>query len=118
MITGTGHGLPSDMEFRSTPAPAGSPQMARERVTTAWAYALFVSDLSSQRHYDEYAVGAAIMRARAANGGFRGCAAATAGAYGDRPETAASRMRWARHLVMQSAYKWPCTEFRNRKSSQ
>ena len=118
MITGTGRGLPKDMEFKSRPAATCSPQIARERLTTAWAYALFASDLSSQRHYDESAVAEAIMRAHAVNGGFRGCAAVTASTYGEHPETAASRMRWARHLVTQSAHRWPCADFGNRKPSQ
>ncbi|MEU4423079.1 hypothetical protein AB0F81_20840 [Actinoplanes sp. NPDC024001] len=34
-----------------------------------------------------------------AHGGVRGCAADVASEYGDHPETAAPRMRWARALV-------------------
>jgi hypothetical protein len=84
--------------------------MARERLITAWAYALFVSDLSSQCHHGESAVAAAIRSAHAAHGSFRGCAAAAAAAYGERPETAAPRMRWARLLVAQSECNWRCAD--------
>jgi hypothetical protein len=65
----------------------------------ARAEALFASDLSSQCHPSESAVGAAIRNAIRAHGGVRGCAGALGAAYGDDPETAATRMRWARRVI-------------------
>jgi hypothetical protein len=44
-------------------------------------------------------VEAAIKRALQIYGGARGCAADVAAAYGDYPELAARRMRWARSLI-------------------
>jgi hypothetical protein len=40
-----------------------------------------------------------IRSAVRAHGGVRGCAADVAAEYGDHPELAAPRMRWARELV-------------------
>jgi len=65
----------------------------------ARAEALFVSDLSIQCHPSEAAVAAAIRHAVGAHGGVRGCAAEVGAAYGDYPETAAARMRWARQVI-------------------
>ena len=68
-------------------------------LTAARAEALFTSQLAtgSQPAYD--VVNEAIRSAVRAHGGVRGCAADVAGEYGDRPEVAAPRMRWARHVV-------------------
>jgi hypothetical protein len=65
----------------------------------ARAEALFASDLSAQREYTTIEVAAAISHAIGAHNGVRGCAGQVAAAYGERPETAASRMRWARAVV-------------------
>ena len=71
--------------------------MAREtELLTARADALFTSDLSARCCYSEAEIAAAIIRAirsRSAAGGWAGEVAA---AYGEHPETAAPRMRWAR----------------------
>jgi hypothetical protein len=68
-------------------------------LTAARAEALFTSDLSAGSAHTHDQVTVAIRRAVRIHGGTRGCAGEVAAAYGDRPETAAPRMRWARHLV-------------------
>jgi hypothetical protein len=68
-------------------------------ITAARAAALFVSDLSVTDHPTSTAVEAAIRRSLTTHGGSRGCAADVAAAYGDYPEVAVPRMRWARHVV-------------------
>jgi hypothetical protein len=67
----------------------------------ARAEALFTSQLNtgSQPSYD--VVEEAIRIAVRAHGGVRGCAADVAGEYGDHPELAVPRMRWARDVVEQ-----------------
>jgi hypothetical protein len=72
--------------------------MTRDRLTAARAYALFASDLSAWDRPSPAAVTAAITSTVRAHG-TRGCACAAAAAYGEHPETAARRMRWARSLV-------------------
>lgn len=62
------------------------------------AEALFTSDVSSESSPAEGVVAAAIRRAILVHGA-RWCAGEVAAAYGDHPETAAARMRWARRLV-------------------
>jgi hypothetical protein len=73
--------------------------MAPDRMIVARAEALFASDLSIRCHPSEAAVAAAIRNAVSAHGGVRGCAGEIGAAYGDYPETAAARMRWARHVI-------------------
>src|SRR2546430_6384154 len=68
-------------------------------LTAARAEALFVSDLSTADHPSDAQVAAAIRHALRTHGGSRGCAADVAAAYGDHPELAAPRMRWARSVV-------------------
>jgi hypothetical protein len=63
------------------------------------AEALFTSDLSAFTHHTQASVQAAIRRAIRAHGGIRGCAGEVAAAYGEHPETAAPRMRWARAVA-------------------
>jgi hypothetical protein len=74
----------------------------RSQLLAARAAALFASDLSAGSRPTGAIVEAAIVRAVRAYGGTRGCVAAMAAAYGECPETAAPRMRWARRLVMSS----------------
>jgi hypothetical protein len=75
---------------------------ATYHLSTVRADALFASDL--QRH-DEPSAGqvdqaiAASVRAL----GARGCAARVAQEYGEHPDTAAVRMRWARALAASGA---------------
>jgi hypothetical protein len=68
-------------------------------LTAARAEALFTSDISATSQPSQVEVAAAIRQAVRRFGGTRGCAAEVAAAYGDRPETAAPRMRWARSVV-------------------
>jgi hypothetical protein len=68
-------------------------------LTAARAEALFTSPLSVTSQPDPGEVAAAIRTAVRAHGGTRGCAVEVAGEYGEHPETAAPRMRWARQLV-------------------
>jgi hypothetical protein len=68
-------------------------------LTAARAAALFVSDLSATEQPTNVVVEAAIKHALQTRGGTRGCAADVAAAYGDYPELAARRMRWANSLV-------------------
>lgn len=73
--------------------------MARDHLIAARAEALFASDLSIHSHPSEATVTAAIRRAVRAHGGIRGCVGEVGAAYGDYPETAAERMRWARQVI-------------------
>jgi hypothetical protein len=65
------------------------------------AEALFASSLqpSDQPTFDE--VVAAIGRSLRTHGGVSGCVDAVAAQYGEHPEEAASRMRWALSLVVE-----------------
>jgi hypothetical protein len=67
-------------------------------ISTARADALFASALQRSDQPGAAQVHQAIASAVAAFG-IRGCAARVAQAYGDYPETAALRMRWARTVV-------------------
>jgi hypothetical protein len=75
--------------------------MARstELLTAARAEALFNTDLTAEQRPSRAEVVTGIARAVRTYGGIRGCAAEVAAAYGDYPETAATRMRWARAVV-------------------
>ena len=68
-------------------------------LTVARAEALFTSRFATGSRPSYDAVEEAIRVAVRAHRGVRGCAADVAGEYGDHPEWAAPRMRWARHLV-------------------
>ncbi|SHN74098.1 hypothetical protein [Cryptosporangium aurantiacum] len=67
----------------------------RSQLLSARAAALFASDLPTGSHPGNAVVRAAIAASVHACGGTRGCVATMATAYGDSPETAAPRMRWA-----------------------
>jgi hypothetical protein len=79
--------------------------------TSARAAALFVSDVSVADHPTDVEVDDAIRRSLRTHGGSRGCAADLAAAYGDRPELAAPRMRWALGIV-ESRYARPAAAHR------
>lgn len=68
-------------------------------LTAARAEALFTSPLSTGSHPSPVTVDEAIRAAVRAHGGVRGCAADVAAEYGDHPELAVPRMRWARQVV-------------------
>jgi hypothetical protein len=65
----------------------------------ALADALFTSDLSARREHTRIEVASAIGYAISTHQGTGGCAAEVAAAYGEHPETAARRMRWARAVI-------------------
>jgi len=67
-------------------------------ISTARADALFASALQRSGEPSAPEVHRAIAAALAAFG-IEGCAARVAQAYGEHPETAAPRMRWARATV-------------------
>ncbi|MEU5320912.1 hypothetical protein AB0G67_29765 [Streptomyces sp. NPDC021056] len=69
-------------------------------LTAARAEALFTSDLVTGSEPTRAELATAIRRAIRSNGGSRGCAGTLACAYGDRPETAVPRMRWALRQVL------------------
>jgi hypothetical protein len=70
-----------------------------EMLVAARAEALFTSPLSACRWPSREEVAAAVRQAVLAYGGSRGCASEVAAEYGDHPDTAAARMRWARAAV-------------------
>jgi hypothetical protein len=67
----------------------------RSQLLAARAAALFASDLPTGSCPAPSTVTAVIAASVHACGGTRGCVAMMAAAYGDYPETAAPRMRWA-----------------------
>jgi hypothetical protein len=79
--------------------PAELPSARPGQLVEARAAALFASDLSAHGAHTEAEVAAAIRDAIGAHDGLRGCAGEVAAAYGECPETAARRMRWARAVV-------------------
>jgi hypothetical protein len=66
---------------------------------TVRAEALFVSDLQPSQGPTASQVAAAVLASLRARGGASGCAAAVAAEYGEHPEIAVARMRWALALV-------------------
>jgi hypothetical protein len=66
---------------------------------TAKAEALFASDLQPSELPTAVQVARAIDVSLRTRGGAAGCAAVVAAEYGDHPETAALRMRWALGLA-------------------
>jgi hypothetical protein len=66
---------------------------------TIRAGALFASDLQPSDQPTAVQVMHAIHVSLRACGGAKGCAAVVAAEYGDHPETAALRMRWALALA-------------------
>ena len=70
----------------------------RLSISTARADALFASALQRSDKPSAAQVGQAIAAA-ISEFGARGCAAQVAQAYGEHPETAVLRMRWARAAV-------------------
>jgi hypothetical protein len=77
---------------------AGVDVRSTEVLTATRAEALFTSELSAYHPVTPAQVADAIRYAVRMHG-IRGCAAEVAAAYGERPETAVPRMRWARRVV-------------------
>lgn len=73
--------------------------MNNDVLSQARAEALAMSTLSASVHPDRAAADAAIRASVLRYGGVRGCAAAMAQEFGDRPETACVRMRWANSMI-------------------
>ena len=74
-------------------------QAIYHHVTSAvWADALFVSVIQGSDKPDASQVRKAVAAAVRAYGG-RGCAQRVAQEFGDHPETAVARMRWARAVA-------------------
>jgi hypothetical protein len=71
----------------------------RNLLVAARAEAIFTSHLAIGSQPTGTEAAAIICAAVRAYGGTRGCAAEVAAAYGERPETAAPRMRWARAVI-------------------
>jgi hypothetical protein len=110
-------------------ARSGSPMPARTAsvcddggvMTSQWliaarAEALFASDLPVRCLPDQATVTAAIRRAVRAYG-VRGCAGAVGAAYGDYPETAPDRMRWARQVI-EAVFPPPACASATRQATQ
>jgi hypothetical protein len=68
-------------------------------LTSARAAALFVSSLSATEQPTRTEAARAIRESLRTRGGTRGCVADMAARYGEYPELAAARMRWARGVV-------------------
>ncbi len=78
--------------------------MASEtELLTARAEALFTSDLSAGCCHSEAEIAAAIIRAIRSHSAAGGCAGQVAAAYGEHPQNAAPRMRWARTAAERSS---------------
>ena len=73
--------------------------------SAVWADALFVSMMQRSAEPSGDQVRKAVDAAVRAYGG-QGCAERVAQEFGDHPETAVSRMRWARAAV-RAAFGWP-----------
>ena len=67
--------------------------------TEGRAGALFASTLQPSDDATPAQIAVAITTSLLANGGEQGCAAAVAAEYGDHPDVAAERMRWALRLT-------------------
>jgi hypothetical protein len=72
--------------------------MYRPSTSAVWADALFASMLQRSDGPSAGQVRKAVAAAMRAYGG-RGCAERVAQEFGDHPETAVARMRWAREVV-------------------
>ena len=75
--------------------------MHKPSVRAVWADALFVSALQRCDQPSPGQVRQAVTTAVSVFGP-RGCAARVAQEFGDHPETAVARMRWARELAAQA----------------
>src|SRR5215470_5475704 len=77
------------------------PTMHESSIMAVWADALFVSAL---QRCDQPTAGQAQQAVAAAVGVFgpRGCAERVAQEFGDHPESAVTRMRWARTMAAQA----------------
>ena len=72
-----------------------------QTMTAARAEALFASTARTGQRLGRDEIATVIRGAVSRYGGIQGCAAEMAFAYGDHPEAAAERMRWARRCVLE-----------------
>ena len=77
------------------------PGMHHPSISAVRADALFVSALQRYEHPSAWQVRQAVAAAVRAFG-QRGCAEQVAQEFGDHPEIAVARMRWARELAIQA----------------
>lgn len=90
--------------------PAAAASSARSgQLLAARAAALFTSDLSALSEHTRIEVAAAVRHAIGTHHDIGGCAAEVATAYGEHPETAARRMRWALTVIegINAPADWP-----------
>jgi hypothetical protein len=99
----------SPARFQRSATLAALPPARSGQLLAARAQALFTSDLSARCEHTRTEVAAAIRRAIGTHHGTDGCAAEVAAAYGEHPETAARRMRWARAVIegIDAPANWP-----------
>jgi len=81
--------------------------MTRLNVNGARCAALFASGLQRSDAQDDHAVSQAVSRAMRRLGS-RGCAGVMAQEFGDHPEAAAARMRWARQVIGEGPGRHAC----------
>ena len=81
------------------PVPHRSTKVVIIMTPTARAQALFASWLQPSDQPTPAQVAAAIDESLRGHGGVAGCACIVAAEYGNHPETAAARMRWALAVV-------------------
>jgi hypothetical protein len=84
-------------------------------MTTARAEALFASTLLTGSRPGRQEATTMINAAVRRNRGVRGCAAEMAGAFGDHPEAAVRRMRWACEVALTLFGPAPRTNVRGRE---
>jgi hypothetical protein len=85
--------------WRALRSPQEVDEMSRQTLSLARAQVLAVSSLSSAARLDRVSVDAAIRATVRSHGGLNGCVAALAQEFGEYPETAPLRMRWAKQTV-------------------
>src|SRR5215831_462627 len=77
------------------------PAIYQPSISAVWADALFVTVLQGRDQPSAGQVRQAVARAVCIFGS-RGCAELVAQEFGDHPETAVTRMRWARELAAEA----------------
>jgi hypothetical protein len=97
--TPVGLGTAHHRGMASITARYAPPPRSRDRLRTTRAFALFTSLIPTGSRPTRAEVDRAIVAAIRTWGGSAGCVAEVAYAYGERPETSAPRMRWARTIV-------------------
>jgi hypothetical protein len=90
---------PAHRDVPTRAQTTGSAAEPTDALTAARAEALFASDVPMRSTLTRDEFRAAVRDALLRHHGVRGCAAEVAAAYGDCPETAVPRMRWARQVV-------------------